>query len=122
MKALYMLPSEVITICCTITAVAVSLAAFIRSCRRNPPLTEELYQNFVTKPDLERFRNDTKENFEKLQTGTKTDFKSLHDEITRSLTSGTTLFREIERSMGQIEGQLKACPLCAFIKKMQESQ
>lgn len=80
----------------TITAVLVSIGAFVRSCRRQPPLTEEIYRNFATKQDL----------------------KDLHDEITKSLAGGTTLFREIERSMGQIEGQLKRCPfLCGVLQQ-----
>ncbi len=60
----------------TLTALIASIGAFVRSCRRTPPLTEEIYKNFATKEDL------------------------------RLLRGGTTLFREIERAVGKIEGQL----------------
>jgi len=69
----------------SLTAIIVSIGSFVRSCRRTPPLTEEVYKNFATKEDL----------------------RLLREEITKSLAGGTTLFREIERSIGQIEGQLK---------------
>jgi hypothetical protein len=68
-----------------LSAIIVSIGAFVRSCRRQPPLTEELYKDFATKPDLEKLREDVNE----------------------SLSQGTTLFREIERSIGRIEGKLE---------------
>jgi hypothetical protein len=68
----------------TLTALIASIGAFVRSCRRTPPLTEEIYKNFATKEDL----------------------RLLREEITKSLAGGTTLFREIERAVGKIEGQL----------------
>ena len=104
MKELYMQPHEIesanwlwnlFTIGGTLTAMVVSIGAFVRSCRRQPPLTEEIYKNFATKADLDKLR----------------------DDITKSLSGGTTLFREIERSMGQIEGQLKRCPYFCDIPK-----
>lgn len=79
-----------------LSALVVSIGAFIRSCRRQPPLTEEIYKEFATKKDLEKLR----------------------DEINPSLANGSKLFREIERALGQVEGQLKHCPyFCGHIQK-----
>ena len=77
-----------------LSAILISILAFIRSCRRQPPLSEEMYKDFVSKGDFEKLRK----------------------EINISLASGTTLFREIERSVGQIEGQLKYILLFFGIK------
>jgi hypothetical protein len=100
MKGLYMDPHEIesanwlwnlFTVGGSLSALVVSIGAFIHSCRRHPPLTEEIYQNFATKDDL----------------------KELKKEIKESLDSGTTLFREINGAVLKIEGkqevQLQQC-------------
>lgn len=90
---------QFVTVGGSISAIVLSAAAFIRSCRRYPPISEEMYRSFIT----------------------KSDFETLRAEITRSLSSGTTVFREIERALGKIEGQLARCPyFCKFEKEPQK--
>ena len=76
----------------TLASLVTAIGAFIVSARRHPPLPEELYKDFARKGDLDKLRDDIKE----------------------ELSQGSKLFRETERTLGRLEGLLDRCPyLCA---------
>ena len=80
----------------SLAALVASLAAVIRTFRRQPPLSEEVYKCFATKDDLHKLGSQV---------------EKLREDIDKKMASGEKLFHDFERVIGQLEGIIKMCPL-----------
>ena len=79
----------------SLSAVGASIAAVIRTFRRQPALSEEVYKTFATKDDLKELKH---------------HIDDVKTEIDRKLASGDKCFKDMERVIGKLEGFLSRCP------------
>lgn len=79
----------------SLAALGASLAAIIKSYRREPPLSEQILKDFATKNDLHEL---------------KVELEKTRTEINLQLRSGDKCFKDLERVIGRLETMLSMCP------------
>lgn len=91
-----------------ILGVISTVAGIVLSFRRRPPLAEEMYRDFATVKQLDQLRAEFNRTMAEIF------------DVQRQLKSGMDQnFKDLERGIGRIEGQLRNCPgpkLCEQIQ------
>lgn len=79
----------------SLAALGASLAAIIRSFKRNPPLSETMLKDFATKDDFREL---------------KAELEKHRVDMNAQLRSGDKCFKDLERVIGKLEVLFEMCP------------
>ena len=71
--------------------------------RRRPPITEELYRDFIRRSELQEIEQRNKI----ARDETRASIQALHNEIAALRQTNSKSFAEVERSLGRIEGAIQ---------------
>jgi len=80
-----------------------SVITSVLALRRRPPLAEEVYKDFVRRPELQALES----RFEASRKESREDAQIIFNKIDTLTHSMSAAFKDVERSIGRVEGEIK---------------